>query len=1189
MIDRMLLLADLRKLRAELEGDLGAQATNPDIETALRSQHRASIKAKNTDASYTAWVSDQVTKAAVSWVLDTVFLRFCEDNGLVDEPHLADPNDGDGLTRDRHMTFLEERPTATDRDWLIHGFDHLCTESSVMVDILNTRSGGLLPSLTVSPEAARKVVEFWRTRDEGGDLIYTFNEPLSDTGGWDTRFLGDLYQDLSEHQRKVDALVQTPDFVAEFILDQTLEPAIATIGLPSLRTIDPVCGSGHFVLSMFQRLFDHWRRLEPELPPWLLVERALRSVHGVDKNSNAVSITRFRLLVAAMSAAGARRLADIPDLRIAIATGDSLLAGEDPQRHQISNPEGRLVDQGVARNSVGSFSDIELLQTGSYDVVVGNPPYTTPHSRLIDEAYRTRFPDVCTGRYALPVPFIVRFFDLARRDGRDSGFVGLLSANSFMKRDFGRHLVERFFPTVDITQIIDTSGAYIPGHGTPTVLLFGRNQPPSQSLVPAVICLRGESQWPADPSKGRVWQSTLSTVRCAGYADSWTERVALDRSVLQTFPWKLTDAASAAVLRKMEGVTDTENRMKLKDRVRRIGYFANTGSDEAFVASEAAFQRSRAEQEFLIPILRGSDIRDWTARPSHQAALLPSPSRISDVGDFPNLMRRLWPYRTVLRHNRDPWYTWHHVSEVRNAHPWRIAFTWVSTHNHFVILRDRIAPLTSAPIIELPHTASNSDVLQLAALLNSSLACFWLKHHCNSKGQPGIDQIGIGEPWSVFYEFAGNRLRELPLPRGQWFQDRWTIYSEVLDELVREIEDTDPRSTLRHDTLPTSAELDAARTRWTKARGRLVGLQEELDWEIYERYGLTNDTDQLRGPIDAVPELKPGERAFEIVLARRMARGETDSKWFERNGIAPITSVPHHWPHAYRETIERRIVFIETRQNIRRVEQPEYKRRWHSPDWDTLLHDALEAWILDRMEKPALWFGNEDDQPRQPRLRTLTELLQALSSDDDLIRAVSLLDSSASVTEVLRNLIEAEHVPFLAALRYRPSGCRKFEAWQRTWHDQRAEDTTSGAEHDARQSHPLPPKYTSADFLKQSYWLARGKLDVPNERFVSYPIDSPVPELYGWAGWDYEQRAVALAEHIRHLTSSNTTKSHLIPLLAGLLELEPWIRQWHPDRCQDVVDFRISVQDQCGIKEDDLAAWQPAAPKRGRPRKIFSQ
>ena len=59
--------------------------------------------------------------------------------------------------------------------------------------------------------------------------------------------------------------------------------------------------------------------------------------------------------------------------------------------------------------------------------------------------------------------------------GRQAGYVGMITANSFMKREFGKKLIEQLIPTWDLTHVIDTSGAYIPGHGTPTVILVGRN------------------------------------------------------------------------------------------------------------------------------------------------------------------------------------------------------------------------------------------------------------------------------------------------------------------------------------------------------------------------------------------------------------------------------------------------------------------------------------------------------------------------------------------------------------------------------------------------------------------------------------------------------------------------------------------------------------------------------------------
>ena len=71
---------------------------------------------------------------------------------------------------------------------------------------------------------------------------------------------------------------------------------------------------------------------------------------------------------------------------------------------------------------------------------------------------------------------------------------------------------------------------------------------------------------------------------------------------------------------------------------------------------------------------------------------------------------------------------------------------------------------------------------------------------------------------------------------------------------------------------------------------------------------------------------------------------------------------------------------------------------------------------------------------------------------------------------------------------------------------------------------PVPPNYTSADFVKNSYWRLRGKLDVPKERFISYPYassDSDDSLMLGWAGWDHREQAHALITLIEERSSAD--------------------------------------------------------------------
>ena len=80
----------------------------------------------------------------------------------------------------------------------------------------------------------------------------------------------------------------------------------------------------------------------------------------------------------------------------------------------------------------------------------------------------------------------------------------------------GKKLIEEFFPRIDLSHVVDTSGAYIPGHGTPTVILFGRNRKPNGDAVRAVLGIKGEPSTPDDASQGLVWQSLVRQIDRAG-------------------------------------------------------------------------------------------------------------------------------------------------------------------------------------------------------------------------------------------------------------------------------------------------------------------------------------------------------------------------------------------------------------------------------------------------------------------------------------------------------------------------------------------------------------------------------------------------------------------------------------------------------------------------------------------------
>src|SRR6516164_5468695 len=460
MIDRQAFLADAQKLVAKLEKDLRARCDDrPEVGQAVTAEYKRAKDAGRTGQTLEEWRADAITQQAAAWVLSCVFVRFLEDNRLIDPPKLAGPGERLNRARDEHELFFRSRPHDTDREYLLAVFDDLARRAGTR-DLFGEHNPIRQLPGWLSPDAAKDLLlPFFQRIDAGsGRLVHDFTDP-----SLDTRFLGDLYQDLSEAARKKYALLQTPVFVEEFILDRTLTPAVETFGLDQVKLIDPACGSGHFLLGAFARLLDLWTRREPATPRRELVQRALDAVHGVDLNPYAVAIARFRLLLASWQACGVTSLANAPEFRLNLACGDSLLHGS------TRAVQGSLGFPGMEHHyQPEDAEELErLLRPGTYHAVVANPPYITPKDRGLNEKYRQRY-SACHMKYSLAVPFMQRIFDLAC----EGGFTGQITANSFMKREFGKKLITEFFPTIDLTHVLDTSLAFIPAHGTPTVILM---------------------------------------------------------------------------------------------------------------------------------------------------------------------------------------------------------------------------------------------------------------------------------------------------------------------------------------------------------------------------------------------------------------------------------------------------------------------------------------------------------------------------------------------------------------------------------------------------------------------------------------------------------------------------------------------------------------------------------------------
>ena len=169
----------------------------------------------------------------------------------------------------------------------------------------------------------------------------------------------------------------TPPRLAELVVD------IATRDWDTLldkRFLDPTCGSGVFLVLLFQRIAAEWRWRNPKARN-LTRARSLRNILrenlcGVDVDGTACLIACFSLYLAFLDQLEPN---DIWDLKESLAPEEGKVL---PPLHVRTVP---AADASCVLEA--NFFDIDADALGRFDLVIGNPPWTG-RNQEVDAAMR---------------------------------------------------------------------------------------------------------------------------------------------------------------------------------------------------------------------------------------------------------------------------------------------------------------------------------------------------------------------------------------------------------------------------------------------------------------------------------------------------------------------------------------------------------------------------------------------------------------------------------------------------------------------------------------------------------------------------------------------------------------------------------------------------------------------------------
>ena len=279
-----------------------------------------------------------------------------------------------------------------------------------------------------------------------------------------------IYEHFLKADGKQDGAFYTARFLAEIVLDTALDGRRELIGKTFM---DPACGSGIFLVGLFNRLAWEWTRSHPDAPNEERAKGLIRllrnSLYGVDKSRVACRIAAFSLYLAYLDQLSPR------DIRELQRDGPSLPRLVDEAGLGVRGPNT------APRNIVcADFFAEELRAPRNVDFVVGNPPWGSVKKEVPAAQWCADSGKIMPGRQ-VATAFVWKAVEHARA-GAPVCFVlphGTLfnhssKALAFQRAWFEEYRVERVLNLTDLRFFLFRDAIH------PAIVVRYRNEPPDR-------------------------------------------------------------------------------------------------------------------------------------------------------------------------------------------------------------------------------------------------------------------------------------------------------------------------------------------------------------------------------------------------------------------------------------------------------------------------------------------------------------------------------------------------------------------------------------------------------------------------------------------------------------------------------------------------------------------------------------
>ena len=260
--------------------------------------------------------------------------------------------------------------------------------------------------------------------------------------------------------RKAGGVYYTPSYIVDYIVENTVgtllkdkTPAQAA----KLRVLDPACGSGSFLTGAYQYLLDwhlsayrdnpgrYKNRIRHSADGIILrIEEKRRilldNIYGVDLDQNAVEVSKLSLLLKMLE--NEHDTLDIeepllPDLSGNIKWGNSLIGSDFFSGDEVADADDEELLRVKPFDWASSAGFGEIMATGGFDAVIGNPPYVS--MLILDKMQDKAIKPYWKGKYASAAgafDIFVLFVEKGITLLKENGLLGFIVPNKFLAAEY---------------------------------------------------------------------------------------------------------------------------------------------------------------------------------------------------------------------------------------------------------------------------------------------------------------------------------------------------------------------------------------------------------------------------------------------------------------------------------------------------------------------------------------------------------------------------------------------------------------------------------------------------------------------------------------------------------------------------------------------------------------------------------